>query len=63
MEKTGADLKTLEEYGFDFGGYGWKAMEDQGVQFLSYGFISHPRMPEQAMKMEEPDAPEMTLDM
>jgi hypothetical protein len=63
MEKTGADLKTLEAYGFDFGGYGWKAMEDQGVQFLSYGFISHPRGPEQAMEMDESDTPEMAMEM
>jgi hypothetical protein len=57
MEKTGADMKLLEEYGFDFDAYGWKAMQEQGVQFLSYGFISHPRGQEQTMEMTEPKPP------
>ena len=53
MEKAGGDIKTMAEYGFDFESYGGKAMDEQGIRYLSYGFISHPRGQEQTLAQEE----------
>jgi hypothetical protein len=63
MERTGADVKTMEQYGFDFDAYGWNVMDEQKIKYLSYGFISHPRGPEQtpAMEQEQASAPEPTI--
>jgi hypothetical protein len=57
MEKTGADIKTMEEYGFDFNAYGWKAMNEQDIRYLSYGFISHPR----GQELEHTPEPEQAM--
>ena len=69
MEQTGADVKLLTEYGFDFGAYGWKVMDENKIGFVSYGFISHPRgqelTMEQAVESPEPESPtiEPTMTM
>ena len=56
MAKTGADVNLLTEYGFDFGAYGCKVMDEQNIRFVSYGFISHPRG--QTLSMEQTPEPE-----
>ena len=59
LEKTGADVKLAEEYGFDFNSYGWKVMDEQKIRSMPYGFVSHPRGQEQTMEIEmaEPEIP------
>ena len=47
------DVKLLEEYGFDFGAYGCKLMDEQNIRFTPYGFIRHPRGQELSMAREQ----------
>jgi len=58
FEKTGFDIKLAEEYGFDFGAYGCKVMDEGNTRLMSYGFISHTRGQEQTVE----HVPEQTIE-
>ncbi len=64
LAKTGADMELMEEFGFDFGAYGWKVMDEQKTRFMPYGFVSHPRAQELTPVMEDQEqalTPEPTM--
>ena len=57
MAKTGADINLMEEYGFDFGAYGCKVMDESNIRFVRYGFISHSRGQEPIMEQAQGPEP------
>ena len=58
MAKTGADITTMAEYGFDFEAYGSKVMDEKNICFTHYGFVSHLRGQQKSIEQTQKSEPE-----